>query len=219
MIKQETKENIVDLARITALAPLGFMYAGSGFTSLMLSTGIGNNGYDVLSIAGGSLGLAAVAGACGLGIGIARNITLKDVSNAGPALRSLGQDILEKARQAGQALGILKEGQTATNKVVVEGVAPKEPWSKLAIESVGLMVAPAALMSTVMALGATAMTIGGNFEMLPIAVGAVGVAAASDYLLYKSMNNSYKRDVMEHKEEANAKRVAKELANESPSLG
>lgn len=219
MIKQETKENIIDIARITALAPLGFMYAGSGFTSLMLSAGIAKTGYDALSIAGDSMALAAVAGACGLGIGIARNITLKDISTAGSALRNVGQYILEKARQAGQALGILKEGQTATNKVAVEGVAPKEPWSKLAIESVGLMVAPAAMMSTVMALGATAMTIGGNFEMLPIAVGAAGVAAASDYLLYKSMNNSYKRDVMEHKEDAKAKRVAKELPNESPSLG
>lgn len=219
MIKQETKDGLIDLARIATVAPLGLMYAGSGFTALMLSTGIAKTGYDALSIAGSSLALAAVAGACGLGIGIARNITLKDVSNAGPALRNAGQEILEKARQAGQALGILKEGQTATNKVVVEGVEPKEPWSKLAIESVGLMVGPAAMMSTVATLGATAMTLMGNLEMLPIAVGAAGVAAASDYLFYKSMNNSYKRDLMEFREEAKEKREQKELANESPTLG
>lgn len=190
MIKEDTKENLVGGARFAAAAPLGLLYAGSTLPALLFSTGIAKQGYDSLAMAGGAVQLTAVAAACGLGIAVARNIKLSDFAEAGPALRNIGQGIMDKARQAGQALGILKEGQSATNKVAIEGAEPKEPWSKLAFESVALAVAPIAIAANTMAISATAMTMSGNSSILPVALGAAATAVAADYLLYKAVKEN-----------------------------
>lgn len=169
-------------------------------------------------------GPVAVAAMAGIGFGVLANLSSQHVKEAGDAIKSFGQDMLSKTAQLGQALGLLKPGESATQKVIENADEPGANWKKMAAHSTLLMMAPVAISSTFMTLG-TGMEALHNAAYAPYAIGAAATVAASAFAIYKSikatsgMEHGGLGETLEQMNKPKPRKAEPKPESSTPSLG
>jgi len=179
---EERESPLMMNIQMAAIIPTGAAFLAATLVSPIIFDDVLMKGLSSSGPASSFMTLAAGLAVTAIGSAAIVNLTLKDLKNAGTAVKNFGQALVEGVSDLGRSMGLLDKDQSPLSKIAEEPVKNRSYWATTAVDSARLMLVSPLLYTTVTAVvGAIGVPFAGqgNYAAAAMMVGAMGAVSAA----------------------------------------